>query len=231
MDSELLGEVIQGVKAAAGIEALLVLAVTSLHLAVVAWRVGADELVPDTQLGGGGLKQSKELPLAVGETVGEFKPIVSLDTLHTDTPASVPFDQLFQEVSGGIGGLLGVGGQETQTGELVNGGILVQAQLRVSDTASGDHFHVHLDPLAGIRHLLVRLWLADWFLFWLWEHPKFPHYPERAFRTAGVTSLPQPVPQLHHAEPGVPAAHIPDQFQLRLCVLVWVAVGPSGLTG
>ena len=58
MDSELPGEVIQGVKTVAGIEALLILAVTTLHFTVVAWSIGADELVADTQLGGGGLKQS-----------------------------------------------------------------------------------------------------------------------------------------------------------------------------
>ena len=48
MGSELSGEVIQGVKAAAGIEAFLILAVTTLHFTVVAGRVGADELVTDT---------------------------------------------------------------------------------------------------------------------------------------------------------------------------------------
>ena len=48
MDSELLCKVVRRVKAAAGIEALLILAVTSLHFAVVARRVGTDELVPDT---------------------------------------------------------------------------------------------------------------------------------------------------------------------------------------
>ena len=56
MGSELSGEVIQGVKTVAGIKALLILAVTTLHFTVVARRVGTDELVPDTQLGGSGLK-------------------------------------------------------------------------------------------------------------------------------------------------------------------------------
>lgn len=62
MCSELPGEVIQGVKVAAGIKALLIPAVTSLHFTVMAWSIGADELVPDTQLGGGGLKQDRETP-------------------------------------------------------------------------------------------------------------------------------------------------------------------------
>ena len=47
MDGELLGEVVQGIKTVAGIEALLVLPVAALHLSVVARGVGADELVAD----------------------------------------------------------------------------------------------------------------------------------------------------------------------------------------
>ena len=125
MDGKLFGKVIQGVKAAAGIEAFLVLAVTSLHFTVVARCIGADELVPDTQLGGGGLKQSGEIPLAVGETVGELKSIVSPDTFHADTSAGIPLEQLFQEIGGGTGRLLRVSGQEAQAGKLVNSSVLV----------------------------------------------------------------------------------------------------------
>ena len=56
MDGELLCEVVQGIKAVAGVEAFLVLPVAALHLAVMAWSVGADELVADAQAGGGLLK-------------------------------------------------------------------------------------------------------------------------------------------------------------------------------
>ena len=125
MDSELPGEVIQGVKAAAGVKAFLILAVAALHFTVVARRIGPDELVADTQLCGGGLKQSREIPLAVGKTVGELKSIVSLDTFHADTSAGIPLEQLFQEIGGGTGGLLRVGGQEAQAGKLVNSSVLV----------------------------------------------------------------------------------------------------------
>ena len=56
MDGKLLCEVIQGIKAVAGVEAFLVLTVATLHFAVVAWRIGTDELVADTQFSGGFLK-------------------------------------------------------------------------------------------------------------------------------------------------------------------------------
>ena len=125
VDSKLHCKVIQRVKAAAGVKAFLILAVAALHFAVVARRIGADELVADTQLGGGGLKQSREIPLAVGKTVGELKSIVSLDTFHADTSAGVPLEQLFQKIGGGTGGLLRVSGQEAQAGKLVNSSVLV----------------------------------------------------------------------------------------------------------
>ena len=125
MDSELPGEVIQRVKAAAGVKAFLILAVAALHFTVVARRIGPDELVADTQLCGGGLKQSREIPLAVGKTIGELKSIVSLDTFHADASTGKPFDQPFEEVCGGLGGLFRVGGQEAQAGKLVNSSVLV----------------------------------------------------------------------------------------------------------
>ena len=98
MDSELFGKVRQRIKAVTGIKAFLILPVTAFHLAVVAGRVGTDQLVPDTELGGSGLKQGRDLPVAARETVGKFKAIVCLDPLHLNTPA---LDHPFQEVSGG----------------------------------------------------------------------------------------------------------------------------------
>lgn len=92
MYSGLLGEVIEGVEIVTGVKALLVLPVTALHLAVVARFIGTDDLLADPQLSGYGLKQGRQVPLAVGETVGEFKSIIGLDTLHSDAPACIPCD-------------------------------------------------------------------------------------------------------------------------------------------
>jgi len=229
--SELSGEVIQGVEAAAGIEAFLILAVTTLHFTVVAWSIGADELVADTQLGGSGLKQSRDIPLAVGKAVGKLKAIVCLDALYPDAPAVVPLEQPFQEVGGGVGALFRIGSQEAQTCELINGGVLEQAKLRVRNAPAGHHLHVYLDPLAGIGHLLIRLGLIRFFLLSPRKQSQLAHNPEQALRAAGIAPLPQPVPQFHHAQVWVAAVHVPDQLQLRLCVLVGMAVGPPGLAG
>ena len=53
----------------AGIEALLILAMAALHLAVVARRVGPDQFVTDAQLGDSFLEQCGQIALAVGEAV------------------------------------------------------------------------------------------------------------------------------------------------------------------
>ena len=90
MGSKLSGEVIQGVKTVAGIEAFLVLTVAALHLAVVARRIRPDELVAGTPLGGGGLKQRRGGPPAIGKSGGKIKTGVGLGKFHAGYPAGKP---------------------------------------------------------------------------------------------------------------------------------------------
>ena len=231
MDGKLLCKVVERMEAVAGVKPFLVLPVTALHFTIVTGLVGTNEIVPNTELDSGGLKQGGQVPLAVGKAVGELKTVVRLDALHSYSPAGVPPGQLLQEIRRGIGGLFRVCGQEAQAGELINGGVLVQAEFRVCDTRSGNYFHIHLDPLAGIGHLLIGLGFLCLVLLSRGKQSQLPHHAEQAFRAAGIAPHPQPVPKLHHAKIGVAAAHVPDHFQLRFCVLVGMAVGPSGATG
>ena len=231
MDGELLIKIVQRIKTVAGIEAFLVLPVAALHFSVVPWCVGTDELVVYTELCSGSLKQGGQVTFAVGETISELKSVVRLDALHPDTPAGIPLEQPLQKVSRRVGALLGIGGQEAQAGEFIYGSVLEQAQLRVCNTPAGYDFHIHLDPLAWIGHLLVGLGFVRLFLLCRWKHPQLPHHPEQALRTACITPQPQPMPQFHHAKAGISAAQIPDEFEFCFCVLIWMAVGTPGLTG
>ena len=83
----------------------------------------------DAQVSRSLFKKSRNVPLTVGEAVGEFKTVVNLDAFHPDAPSCVLFHQLFQEIGGEIGGLLRIRRQKTQTGKFVNGGILRTAAL------------------------------------------------------------------------------------------------------
>lgn len=215
----------------AGVKAFLVLSVAALHFAVVAGRVWADELVPDAQPYSSGLKEGGKIPLTVGKAVGELKAIVGLDALHPDTSACIPLEQLFQEISRGVGALLRVGSQEAQASELINSGVLKQTEFRVGNTFAGHHLHVHLNTLAGIVHLLIRLWFIWLFLTGRRKQTQFPHDPEQTLWPAGIATLPQSVPQFHHTQVWIPAAHISDQLQFSLCVLLRMAVRSPGLAG
>ena len=62
IEDELFSEALQGEKSVTGLGVLLILMVAAFNLAVVSGGIGADELVTDTQLGGGGLKQRRYLP-------------------------------------------------------------------------------------------------------------------------------------------------------------------------
>ena len=196
----------------AGIEAFLILTMAALHLAVVARRVGPDQLVTDAQLGGSFLEQCGQIALAVGEAVGELEAVFRLDTLHFYAPAGVPRPQLAQEVRRGIGGLLRVGRQETQPRELIDGGVLEQAKLRICDTSAGNDLDIHLHTLAGIGHLLVRLWLVRIFGLIGRKQAHSAHNAEQTLWTTGVAALPQTVPQLDHAQRRIAAAHIADEL-------------------
>lgn len=159
MGRELLFEVQQRVEGMTGIETLLVLPVTSFHFAVVSGRVRTDELMSNSKGLRSRFKQSGAIPLAVGKTVCEFKPVVSLDTFHPDSPAGIPLHQLFQEISRGIGRLFWISGQKTQTGKFVDRGILEQTQLWICNTAAWPPSHLP-EPVGRDRSFARRAWLC-----------------------------------------------------------------------
>ena len=119
----------------------------------------------------------RQVPLDVGEAIGKLKAVVCLDALYPDAPACMPPDQPFEKIDRGIGGLFRVSGQETQAGELVNGSVLKQAQLRVCDTLTGHDLHIHLNALARIDHLLIGVRMIDSFLLLWRKRPQFAHDP------------------------------------------------------
>ena len=96
--------------------------------------------------------------------------------------------------------MLRIGSQEAKPCELINGGVLEQAQLRVRNTPAGHYFHIYLYPLTGIGHLLVGLGFIGRLLLRLRKQAQLPHDPEQALRPAGIAPLPQAVPQFHHAQ-------------------------------
>ena len=95
VDGELISKVIKGIKGVGRIETLLILPMAALDLAVVGWSIGTNKLVPDAELCGGVLKESRNIPFGIGKAVGELKAVVSLDALNVNAPAGIPMDQPF----------------------------------------------------------------------------------------------------------------------------------------
>ena len=77
--------------------------------------------------------------------------------------------------------------------------------------------------------LLVRLWLIRILRFGLRKHAQLTHDPKQTFRAARVATLAKSVPELNHTKVWAPVAHIPDELEFCLCMLVGVTVRPSGL--
>ena len=231
VDSKLLCKVIQGLERAARVEAFLIFAVAALDLAVVPRRIGANQFMPDAKLGGSFFKQSRHITFTIREPIGKLKAVVCLDTFHLYASALIPFCQFTEEVCGGTGRLLRIGGEKPQPCELVNGCVLEQTKLWIRDALAWHDFHIHLDALTGTCHLLVRLRFVCIFRLFSREQSHFAHDSEQAFRTARIAPQIQTVPQLDHAQFGISAAHVTNKFQLGLRVLVWMAVRASGLAG
>lgn len=120
---------------------------------------------------------------------------------------------------------------KTPSGILVDSGILeemLSAHLAVHKAGGRDEFHVYLNALSGMVHLLVRLGdilgigrmdSHDALLF------------EKTIKSrdgAGVAALHELDPENNEAGVRVSSAHIQDEFDLLRGMLVGVVMGPSG---
>lgn len=231
MDGELSGEILEGEETTGGVEAPLVLSVATFHLAVMPWRVRPDELMSDSKTLCREFKASGNILFGVRKAIGKLEAVISLDTLNGDPPALIPLDQAFQEIGRGVSRLLLIGPEEAQARELVDSGVLEQAQLGICDTGLGNHLDVYLYSLAGIGHLLVGLSLVSGFLLNTMRKAQSAQHTEQALRAAGITSLSQPVPQLRQAQLWIPAAHVLDKLELLRRMFVRVVMRAAGLAG
>ena len=65
---------------------------TALHLSIVAGRIGADELVANSQLSGRCFKEGFQVAPAAGKAIGEFKTVIGLETLDGNAFAGKMLD-------------------------------------------------------------------------------------------------------------------------------------------
>ena len=93
-----------------GVKAFLILPVAAFHLAIMPGRVWTNKLMLDAQLSDNFFKKDLDILVTIGKTVCKFKTVVGLNTFHRDPSADIPLYQPLQKVSGGVDGLLWIGG-------------------------------------------------------------------------------------------------------------------------
>ena len=96
------------------VEAMLILAVAALYLAIVTGRIGTNQLVPNAKLCSGLLKERDWFTVGFSKAVGKLKSVVSLDTFDGE---AVPFEEsicFLQKVRRGVGALIFVSSQVPQ---------------------------------------------------------------------------------------------------------------------
>ena len=116
------------------------------------------------------------------------------------------------------------------SGEFINGCVLIKpfALDAVSHTGERNELDVDLDAFPGIMHLLVRLW----YMLRIWRfrghHLPLDEESVQSGDRAGIASFSKLYPEPH--EPGVwiSAAHVVNEFDLLVGVLIWVMVRPTG---
>lgn len=140
------------------VEIFIVFTVAALDLAIVSWSIGADELVVDAELGEGVFKEGRFALFTLNKAIGKLRTVVSLNAFNEKREF---FDTMADELGRGIGTVFQKGFEVTEATELIEESVLVKPALFSSlphKTGCGDELHVDLDALAGILHLLVRLW-------------------------------------------------------------------------
>ena len=120
--------------------------------------------------------------------------------------------------------MLLVGGQKSQTGELVNGGVLIELLLLIGKAANRNILDIYLNTLIRIGHLFIRLGLIGWLCGSLLKQSQPFEDSIKALNAAGITTFAKPVPKLSKSELWIAPPHISDEFQLIRRVFVRVVM-------
>ena len=127
---ELPTKVGEGPEAVSCMETFLILTVTALVLAIVTRGIGTNELVTNAEFSCSRFKQRRDVAFGIGETVGKLKAVVCLKTFHGYALSAKAFNNVMQEMCGGIGTLFGISSQNAVSGVFVDHRILIEFQSR-----------------------------------------------------------------------------------------------------
>lgn len=196
------------------IKTLIILSVAAFHLPVMLWSKGTDDFVTDSVHFQVFLEKSRLLPVS-GKAVGKFSPVVCLNTLDRTWEC---LHQMIHKLSGRIGVVLLECLHEMPARILVNSRVLEKLfsdDLVFFRQADGTNFTstwiVHL--FIGLRDVLRvrRMYSHD---------PLFFEETVESGNRAGTTALPEFNPENNQSGMRIPAAHITDQLDFIISVLI-----------
>ena len=210
-----------------GVEPLVVLPVAALYLAVVPGCKGSDDLVADA-VGLQMLLKERGPFFLARKAVGEFRPVIGLDTFDAARERS---HQMLHELGGRIGAVFLKGFHETPAGVFVDGSVLEELfsnDFAVFQTGRRDKFHIHLETLARVVHLLVGFGDILGIGRMHGHDTLFSKDTVKTGNGAGVSALPELHPENDEAGMRIPAAHILDELDLISGMLIRMAERSSG---
>ena len=138
---------------------------------------------------------------------------------------------MLKETCGRIGAVFLKGFHIAPAGVFINGGILIKllSFCFIDQTTGRNEFHIDLDPLPGIFHLLIRLGdilgIGEFFR----HDPLFLKEAAEAWNGAFISALPELHPENDQAGMRVAPAHIPDELDFLGSMLVGMEVGTPGM--
>ena len=210
-----------------GIEALVILPVAPLYLAVMSWRIRPDQFVADAVTFQMHLKKSRSVA-ACGKAVGELRTIVRLDTFDR---AGEGFHKVLKKHGGGIGALFFKSLHKAPSGILINGGILEEMfsdDPAVDKAGGGNNLHIDLEALSGVVHLLIRF--GDILGVRRMERHDALFFEEtvQPGNGTGIAALHEFNPENNETGMWISSAHISDKLYLGRGMLVRMVVWPAG---
>ena len=114
-------------------------------------------------------------------------------------------------------------------GGLINGGILIEfLSFRIIDkTTCRNEFHIDLDTLSGIFHLLIRLRNIFGIRKFLSQDSLFLQKTIQSWDGTFITALHKFDPKDNQTRMGIAPTHILDQLDFFRCMLIGMVMGTA----
>ncbi len=163
-----------------------------------------------------------------GEAVCELGTVVRLEAFNRTGKG---FDKVFHKHGRRISAVFLKSFYKTPSGILINGGILEEMlsnYLTIYKAGGRDKFHIHLNALSRMIHLLVRLWDILWIGRMNRHNALFFEEAVESSKGAGITTLHEFNPENNKTCMGVTSAQIGNKLNLIRGMLFRVVVRSAG---